>query len=609
MFCRPTSVWFATILTILIAILNACSRRAGVERLGVMPIENLSPDAQLNWRSRAAAAVVAYDLAGSRIIFAKQVDSLSAAQSMQATRLLQGYFFERNGRIGIRATLEDLAKSKAVDSFEIDGTAAAGFLPLANELARRLSSDARSFGTPNEKAFRFYGEALAVRDSSAVEQALQQATAADPSFAAGYLDEAKVLAGTGNRDRAQEILHAQERPSLDRIDRAEFQYVAAIVSGDATDRMKALESLAAAAPANADVFKELAEMRFARREFQQSAASYRAAARLDPDEPQIWNALGYALAWAKDLSGARAALAQYQKLAPDDANVLDSEGEVSYLGGDFKAASDYFEKVSLKNPGELVKAAEARLMMGDLEGADALFTKRLQLSMGGQKAMGAQGAGADYQMAQWEVLTGRRAAGITRMEKLAPELSGDSQALAFSQLAMWKLEIGDAKSAADLANQAVTRAQSPQVRGLSAACRFIAAGSTTSSGSKVADVYALLFAKKYREALPSLQASYAETNPSADWQVRTLLAWAYVETGSFDRAAPLLENYPLPLSSGEPIFASMSFPRFLFLRGAVLEREGQRDEANKSYQLYLKYAGDVPDQFGDAARARQSLTK
>ena len=113
------------------------------------------------------------------------------------------------------------------------------------------------------------------------------------------------------------------------------------------------------------------------------------------------------------------------------------------------------------------------------------------------------------------------------------------QALALSQLAIWKLETGDAKAAADLANQAVARAQSQQVRGISEVCRYVASGSARSSGSKMADAYALLFAKKYREALPLLQAIYSETNPSADGQVRTLLAWAYVETGAIHQGGAI----------------------------------------------------------------------
>ena len=41
--------------------------------------------------------------------------------------------------------------------------------------------------------------------------------------------------------------------------------------------------------------------------------------------------------------------------------------------GDFKSAGEYFERAAAKNPAEWVKAAEARLMTGDVKGADALF--------------------------------------------------------------------------------------------------------------------------------------------------------------------------------------------------------------------------------------------
>lgn len=590
MFCKRRKFLFlSTILCVAIATLDGCARpqTSGVERLGVMPIENLTSDAQLNWPSRAAAAVVVYDLAGAKNIFARQVDSLSGAQSMQASRVLEGYFFERNGRIGIRSTLEDLGTNKAVETFELDGATSAGFLPLVNELARRLSSDVRTFGTQSQKAFRFYGEALAAKDSQTVEQDLEAATESDPGFTAGYVDEAKMLAETGNREKARQVVQTGERARLDPIDRANLEYVGAAASGDATDRMKALESLTVATPANANIFTELGEMRFARRQFQQAAMEYRAAAHLDPNALPIWNELGYALAWAKDLNGAREALTRYQRLAPGDLNAIDSLGEVSYMLGDFKLAGEYFEKAAAKNPAELLKAAEARLMAGDLEGADALFLKHLGPGAKVQKSAG-------YQMAQWEFLTGRRKTGMARMEKLTTELEGDLQSLGLSQLAIWKLEIGDSKAAAELANQAVLRAQSPQVRGIGGVCRYIAsgtAGSGASSSSKMADAYALLFAKKFGEALPLLQSIYGDTNPSADGQVRTLLAWAYVETGAMDRATKLLDIYPLPLSSGEPLFASLMFPRYLFLRGAVLQQEGKRDEASKSFELYSKYGG------------------
>ncbi len=323
MFCKRKSLVLSTIFFILAVTPEGCARRqaAGVERLGVMPIENLSSDAQLDWRSRAAAAVVVYDLAGAKNIFANQVDSLSAAQSMQASRLLEGYFFERNGRIGIRATLEDLGRAKALESFEMDGAASAGFLPLANELARRLSSDARVFGTSNENAFRFYGEALAARDSKAVEQAFEQATDADPAVRGRLRGRSEDAGGNGGSGEGAPggPSRSNERVWM-RLSGPIWNMSQRAASGDASGRMKALELLTAATPANANIFTELGGMRFARREFQRAAMEYRAAAHLDPNEPRTWNELGYALAWAKDLSGAREALAQYQKLVPGDVN-------------------------------------------------------------------------------------------------------------------------------------------------------------------------------------------------------------------------------------------------------------------------------------------------
>ena len=134
----------------------------------------------------------------------------------------------------------------------------------------------------------------------------------------GYVDEAKLMAETGDRDGARQVVEAGERASLDPIERANLEYVAAAANGDVTGRMKALESLTTATPANANIFAELGELRFATARVPTSGLEYRAAARLDPESPQSWNQLGYALAWAKDLHGAREALGQYQKLAPEN---------------------------------------------------------------------------------------------------------------------------------------------------------------------------------------------------------------------------------------------------------------------------------------------------
>ena len=284
----------------------------------------------------------------------------------------------------------------------------------------------------------------------------------------------------------------------------------------------------------------------------------------------------------------------------------DSLGEVSFYLGDYSSAERYFLQAHEKNPaefagGELIKAAQARLMMGDLPAADAVFQRYLGLLQHSQSNL------AGYQQAQWEFLTGRRREAIARLEKLVTGVEGEAQALALCQLSIWKLETGDSKAAADLAAQAMASARSPRLRNLSSICRYLASTPASGSGLPAADAYARLLERKFAEAIPLLEANYRETNPTNDAQVRVLLAWAYVETGRWREAQHLLALSPIPLSSGEPLFASLIFPRYLYLRGATHQGEGKRTEAKQDYELYLKYAGDLPGIFADQAKARQNL--
>jgi tetratricopeptide (TPR) repeat protein len=578
-----------------------------VERLAVLPLENLSTDPTLDWAGPAVTAALVYDLASAPNLSAQSVGSMGDAESKRASHILEGYFVARNGRVEIRATLIDPRKTITVASIALNGPLAAGPLPLANQLAKRLSGAARPFSTSNAGAFREYGIALSTLDRAGALRGFESAVASDPNFTAASLASARLLLESGDRDGTRKILATALSTRPDPIDQARLEYVAATAAGDTAARLKTLETLARLTPADPQVPREAAELQVLQRKFQDAVRNYEAVTRLDPEDAQAWNQLGYGYALAQNLPGARRALERYRRLLPpEEVNPLDSLGEVSFYLGDFSGAERYFLQAHEKNPrefsgGELIKAAQARLMLGDLPAADASYQRYLAL------LQHSQGALAGYQQAQWEFLTGRRKAAIARLEKLAPTLGGDAQALALCQLSIWKLETGDTKAAAELAGQAVSNAQTPRLRNLSAVCRFLAAMPITASGSPVADVYALLFQRKFKEAVPALEALYRETNPSADAQVRTLLAWAYVETGRQSEAQQLLARSPIPLSSGEPLFADLIFPRYLYLRGAVLEKEGKGAEAKQSYELYLKYAGDLPGIFEDQAKARQSL--
>jgi tetratricopeptide (TPR) repeat protein len=590
--------------------MTGCARHAGEApvRLAVAEFENLGSNLELDWMRRGLSSAVVSDLAGSPAIYAQVVDSVNSAYTMQATRVLEGYFYENGGRLEIRATVEELGTRTAAGNFEVSGPAAQGPLPLVNELAKKVSAGARSFQTTNASAFRDYGQALGASDRADALRGLELATKEDPNFSLAFLDWARVLAGMGDRQGALKVIEAAQAAKPDPIAGAELESLAATARGDAAARQNALESLSHLTPADAKVFRGLAELQIAERKFPEAVRSYETVARLTPDEASVWNELGYGLAYTNDLTGARRALEKYQKLLPpENVNWLDSLGEVSFYLGDFGGAAKYFLEADQKNRGEfggteLVKAAQARILAGDLKEGDAVYQKYVGLIEGGQRGRAA------YQLAQWQFLTGRRKVAMAGLEKIIPGLDADGQALRLSQLSFWRMQTGDAKTAADLANQAAARAVSPLARNLSAICRVIATPTGSPSGSPVADALTLLFARRFTEATPLLERLYRETNPARDGQIRTLLAWAYVETNRTADADRLVGNYPLPLSVGESEFASLVFPRYLFVRGVVLQHQGKQADAKAAYELFLKYAGDVPDIFGDDTVARKNLS-
>ena len=587
----------------------SCAKREAIvaQRLAVLPFDNLSSDAQLDWLGRAAPTALADELSTAKNLNVTAADSVRSAYAAGATHFVHGYFFLAGAQLEAHASIEDAQSHKSVQVLSATGSLAAGILPLVDQFARQLSPDAKPFSTTNQAAFRALGEALLAASAPVRNQAFEAAVHADQDFGAAYVLWAEALLEAGDRDGVAHVTAAGRADHPGAIDRVKLDYLAATARGETEAQIQALRSWSALAPANADLFRRLAELEMPQRKFSRAVADYQTAAKLNPQDPAILNLLGYAQAFAGDLDRARGALNEYKKLSPpEDVNALDSLGEVSFYFGDFQAAESYFLAAHQKNPaflggGELLKAAQARLMSGDLPGADAIFHRYTDFQRKFQAPRG------EYQLAQWMFLTGRRKDAIARLQKGIPALDADGSALALCQLSVWKLQTGDTRAAVDDAQQASARAVSPATRALSGLCRFIAGHPDATSGSKLADAYALLFQRKYAQTLPLLEAAYHAASPTADGEIRTLLAWAYVETGNLRDAAPLLRLYPIPLASSDTVLASVIFPRIFYLKGATLANQGKRDEAKRNYQVYLKFSGDLPDIFGDEEAARKGL--
>jgi hypothetical protein len=87
-----------------------------------------------------------------------------------------------------------------------------------------------------------------------------------------------------------------------------------------------------------------------------------------------------------------------------------------------------------------------------------------------------------------------------------------------------------------------------------------------------------------------------------------LWAWARVGAGHPEQAAGLVERNPVPNTTVE-IFGSLAFPRLLFLRAAILEKQGRREEAGANYRLFLTLSGPDAGAFGEEAKAREAIAK
>ena len=557
----------------------------------MLPVENLSGDSSLDWAGGALAQAVVEQLTGTIAILPIRVDSISDAYGVHAARALEAYLSRENGRLRISLTVEDLNTNRAAQSA---AASADGVLPLAETIARQLASNARPLGTSNETAFQNFA---AGRYEDAVK--------ADANFGAAYVYWARDLVSRGRADEALRVAGLARGREVRPIDKARLDVLAATLKGDATARLNALAELAKVIPSDADVLRSLGEAALHARRFSASADWFRKAAQVDPSNGVYWNSLGYSLAYARDLKGALVAIEQYQKVAPDRVNPLDSRGEIYFYFGRFADAEKAFLSAYEKNRGflggaELLKAAHARMMQGDLARADELFGNFIEANKDSM---------AEYRRARWEYITGRKRQAVQRLAQFAGHASGDAAAFAPAELSGWSLNEGARERAAQMAERAQAAAQSPAAKSFAALCRFVSQPSAPASewalrGERAfpgpnaamfksyAIAYALLFDKRFAEAAVQLRQIFERTPPETDGQVKVLLGWALVESGKEPEARDMLETWPIPRSQGEPAFEFLVLPRIFELRAIVLDKRGQAAEAKEMRRIWDRYRAE-----------------
>ncbi len=530
MYCRACVALAIAAFSLLF--LGGCSRNSRrVERLTIPPFENLTDDPSLDWAGMAISEAIVTQLAGSSVVCPLPVASVHAASSEDATDTLRGYFTAGGSRFLLKVERENLDSRRVVETYNVQDDV----LGIADALAHRIDPKAQPYETRNGEALKKLAEGRAAVDPAIAAEAFERAISLDPDYGASYVALAQLKLIRGDRDGCRDVLaraHTRGNRIME-MRRAELDLLSASLNNDPAARQSALTALSRLRPTDADVLRQLAVLETSAHHFDQAAQLYRKAASADPFNGPTWNQLGYVEAYRRDLREARTALLEYARLAPRDANPIDSLGEVHYYLGEFRDAEQYFLQAYDRDPAflggsELYKAARARLMTGDVGGADQIFRRYADARKAAKDPL------LPYRESQWLSLTGRSPAPA-----------------------------------------AVTNGP---------------------ADANLAAVYKLLDARRFAEAVPPLQGFLARTDPLAPEQFNILLAWALVETGRTQEAAPLLETYGVPAAGFEGPLIRLTFPRVFLLKAQVLDAQGKRQQASEFREIYKKLSGPTGGQ-------------
>jgi len=621
------------LLACLLVCLTNCPSRLS-PRMAVLRFENLSGDPALDWMGRGFSEILSGELEGSPQRYAVQWRALhspdaslgkrpAAAPGISAERtealmagadeILYGDFSVVRGLLGATVTVEDTLTRKTVRVISAGGPLGDGIFPVAGALARQLGQT-HVFGTENPQALRAYVAALESPDPAAALKDFAQATMADPDFGQAYVFWLDTALGQRNRSEADRAL-GQARAHFDRLselDRARLNLGGAALSGDFQARVQALTEVVRLDPGDPNDHRALAEALMSTRHTAGATAEFRHALSLRPDDIQSLNTMGYAAAYSGDLPTAIRVLRGYEELRPGDPNPLDSLGDVHFVLGHYGEAEQFYLAARAKAPGflnggEMLKAAQARLMTGDVAGATGLFNRFLA------ERRAAHDPFAEYHAAAWSWQTGGRRAAIERMDRLARAAEAgplrEMASRADAQAALWLLELGDGAAAAERVRKALAEG-GPATPGATALVAFLTQPGETAQPllpllKDYARAYALLFSKNFPPAVPVLEQIYRRPTAELDDGLGVLLAWAYEETGQWQKADPLLRLNPLPQAPGLATFSSLYFPRLFFLRGALLDKQGQPSQAVRNYRLFVALSGADAEIWGEERRARQ----
>ena len=551
-----------SVLLVIAALSTACSHKESgtPPKYAFIGFENLSGDPSLDWAARGAGEFLAGSLHdamlssdGSKSPVLSSDGLARAGQPLGshptnapgnsaardgaiaagAGRIVSGYLERVPGGVRITASEEDAVSHQTVRT--LSATAATPFAALTL-LARDFSPQAGPPPTRNAEAFRLYSGAHGLPAAEALPL-LEQAVQLDPAFGPAWVLLARTYVALGDRSHAQDVITQARSHKIPALDQAWLDFEGAALSGDRSASLNAMSKVVDLDPSDGALARALADADTAAGRFADAANVWRRLTKDSPGDVNAWNQLGYTLAWSGDYAGALAAIVEYARLRPNDANPLDSRGDIQYWFGKYSDAAGSYMAANAKLPGalnggELYKAAWAKFLAGDKNAADSLMDQFRDLREKAKDPV------IDLLAASWFYRTGRTEEGIALLRKPpsqdAPAVSPIVHAEIAAQLAVWDLLAGDRAAAAkDVASGGATGLTSNDLLVRFATLPSAPAAEWEARAARIAPQlaalrnpalgYALILDGKKAAAIPVWEEVVKQSG-GADFFARTILA-------------------------------------------------------------------------------------
>jgi tetratricopeptide (TPR) repeat protein len=533
-----------------------------VERVAILPLENLSADADASWIGRAVSSIAAARTLGDPAVRTFEAATLRDAALQHATRTVLGYFATPGGGIAIQGTVRNESERQNVQSFRASGT---DVFALAEAVAARTGAPLHPYTTKSVQAVEALYRGIAAEEPESAVTHIERAIALDPQFGSAHVARIELLVRTGRTPAARELLGRALAARLTALEKARLDVLAAEVAGDSKARLGAIMRVAELQPGDSELWRTLANGQMEIRDFQAALRSFGRVLELNPADEDALNLRAYASTFAGDADGALRALREYRQTLPDSANAIDSQGEISFYFGRYAEASRLFLEAHAKNPAvvggvEPLRAAFAMFMAGDLNAADKLSDEYYAaLRQRGDPIV-------DLRAAVWRFLTGRP--------------TGTLPATPFSHAlqALWALNAGDRPTAAALATKTRSGARDPVTANTASLTVLLSQPSATPEAWKervqkavpapeaAAERdrllgWALLLDNQPAAAAEVWRRFLTRSSPLVAHEARLILAWALTDAGQMDEARKLVPHGFIPPSNFDPSLSSLAWAR------------------------------------------------